>query len=32
MIRADKGAKDINREIIEKLKNGANLTFKIIVE
>ncbi|MFU8653884.1 DUF371 domain-containing protein [Methanotorris formicicus] len=32
MIKADKGAKDINREIIEKLKNGANLTFRIIVE
>ncbi|ACX72840.1 Protein of unknown function DUF371 [Methanocaldococcus vulcanius M7] len=32
MINANKSAKDINREIVKKLKNGANLTFKIIVE
>jgi hypothetical protein len=32
MINSDKASKDINREIVEKLKKGADLKFKIIVE
>ncbi|WP_423792588.1 DUF371 domain-containing protein [Methanocaldococcus indicus] len=32
MIKANKGAKDLNRELIKKLKEGKELTFKIIVE
>ncbi|ABR54610.1 Protein of unknown function DUF371 [Methanococcus vannielii SB] len=32
MINSDKASKDINREIIEKLKKGADLKFKIILE
>ena len=32
MINADKSAKDINREIVKKLKEGKELIFKIIVE
>ncbi len=31
MIKANKGAKDINREIVKKLKEGKELTFKIKV-
>ena len=31
MINADKSAKDINREIVKKLKEGKELIFKIIV-
>ncbi|MBA2859542.1 DUF371 domain-containing protein [Methanococcus maripaludis] len=32
MVNSDKASKDINREIVEKLKKGADLKFKIIVE
>lgn len=32
MVNSDKAAKDINREIVEKLKKGADLKFKIILE
>ncbi|ADG13353.1 Protein of unknown function DUF371 [Methanocaldococcus infernus ME] len=32
MIKANKGAKDINREIVKKLKKGKELIFKIKVE
>ncbi|XRO76291.1 DUF371 domain-containing protein [Methanocaldococcus sp. 10A] len=31
MINANKSAKDINREIVKKLKEGKELIFKIIV-
>ena len=32
MICADKSAKDIDREIVRRLREGSNLTFKIKVE
>ncbi len=31
MIKANKGARDINREIVKKLQEGKELIFKIIV-
>ncbi|ACV24298.1 DUF371 domain-containing protein [Methanocaldococcus fervens] len=31
MIKANKAAKDINREIVKKLKEGKDLIFKIII-
>ncbi|AEH07111.1 DUF371 domain-containing protein [Methanothermococcus okinawensis] len=31
MINSDKSAKDLNREIVERLKKGEDLIFKIII-
>ncbi|ABR55725.1 DUF371 domain-containing protein [Methanococcus aeolicus] len=31
IINADKSANDLNREIVERLKKGENLIFKIII-